>query len=320
MSNSLARSAAFVRNFFDFLEARGICSAVLHDGEDGFERALSDVDFMVSQIAFSKIADLINAYCSSVGWQLCQILRHETTAAFCVCSAIDDPECVVALDACSDYQRNGTLFLTADELLETRQPLPWGGHRLKPNKELCYRFAKAAAKHKDITTCAREFSAYPEDARRDCAAWLEDQWGISLKSWDSVGLVEALTKLRAKSNQRPSLTQPGALERIANRILRPTGLIVITGFGNHEAKIIDLQNVFGHLYFRRILAAARWQPAMFKDLIASTLIILPEVGTLWTKLIPRDCIHRLDPSLDFDNQFREIAKNLHHRCKCREIR
>lgn len=32
---------------------------------------------------------------------------------------------------------------------------------------------------------------------------------------------------------------------------------------------------------------------MLKDLVASTLIILPKIAALWAKLIPADCIHRL---------------------------
>ena len=309
-----SRLAAFVRGWFIFLESLSIRAAVLHGGGDGFEHALSDVDFAVDPLAFGNLPSLIEDYCGQSGWQLCQILRHETTAAFCVCSATDDPACTVALDACSDYQRNGTLFLTAESLLKNRKALTWGGYCLAPTTELCYRFAKAAAKGKDTGAAAEEFSAYPEDIRRDCAAWLEAQWGISPKSWDAADLASSLTRLGEKSNPRPSLTQAGALGRIASRILHPTGIIVITGHEDYGVKAIHLQQVFGHLYFRRTRKAAQWQPVMFKDLISTTLIILPEIGAVWAKLIPADCIHRLDPSQDSDNQCKELAKHLHERC------
>ena len=314
------RAAGFVRGWFIFLEERSIRSAVLHGGADGFEHDLSDVDFTVDPLAFGNLPSLIEEYCGLTGWQLCQILRHETTAAYFVCSAADDPACAVALDACSDYQRNGTLFLTAESLLKNRNLLPWGGYCLAPATELCYRFAKAAAKSKDTAASADEFATYPEDVRRDCATWLEAQWGIFPKSWDAADLASSLTRMREKSNLRPSLTQSGALGRIASRIHHPTGLIVITGHEDYGVKAIHLQQVFGHLYFRRTRKAGRWQPAMLKDIVASTLIILPEIGDVWAKLIPADCIHRLDPSQDSESQCREIAKHLHERCRHREAR
>jgi hypothetical protein len=155
MTDSQTRSAAFVRGFFSFLESRQVRSAVLHGGADGFERELSDVDFVVDGGTFPQLPARIDEYCAQAGWLLCQVLRHETTAAYFVCSAVDDPACSVALDACSDYQRNGSVFLRAETFLQNRQALAWGGHRLSPANELRYRFCKAAAKNKPATTCKR---------------------------------------------------------------------------------------------------------------------------------------------------------------------
>jgi hypothetical protein len=291
---------------------------MLHGGEDGFERELSDVDFVVDQRTYPQLPGLIDAYCEQSDWQLCQVLRHETTAAYFVCSAADDPSCAVALDACSDYQRNGTVFLTAEELLESLQPLAWGGYGLSAATELRYRFAKAAAKNKDAAASAEEFSRYPEEIRRDCAIWLDQVWDISLASWDAAGLAIGLAGLRAKSNQSPSLLQAGAPRRILSRIRRPTGLIVITGRESFDAAFGQLEQVFGHLYFRRTRKTERFRPAHLKDLIASTLIVVPELGFPWTSMLPADCIHRLDPALEADAQCKELAKHLHQRCKQRE--
>ena len=310
------RSAAFVRGFFTFLESRQVRSAVLHGGADGFERELSDVDFAVDRRSFHQLANLIDDYCVQSGWQLCQVLRHETTAAYFVCSAAEDPACAVALDACSDYQRNGTVFLPAEELLESRKALAWGGYGLSPANELRYRFAKAAAKNKNAADAAIEFACYPDEIRRDCAAWLDARWGISPASWNATDLAPALAKLRAKSNHRPSLRQAGALARVLSRILRPTGLVVITGHPNFDITAARLESVFGHLYFRRFKKSPHWQPAMLKDLVASTLIVVPELASLWTQILPADCIYRMAPGEDC----RGIAKHLHQRCKRRETR
>ena len=295
-------------------------SAVLHGGADGFERDLSDVDFVVDHQTFAQLPALIDAYCAQAEWQLCQVLRHETTAAYFVCSANDDPGCAVALDACSDYQRNGTVFLPAEMLLENRQPLAWGGYGLSPANELRYRFAKAAAKNKDATAAAEEFACYPADIRRDCAAWLEKRWQIHLTAWDAAPLAATLAKLRTKSNHRPSLRQSGALGRILSRILRPTGLIVIASHPDFDATAARLENIFGHLYFRRFKKVQRWQPALLKDLVASTLIVVPELAFPWSKLIPADCLYHRYPTHDPDRQCLELAKHLHQRCKLRESR
>lgn len=320
MSESSNPVASFVKGFFSYLDGKRIEAAVLHGWLNDFEGELSDVDFVIETPALSRIAGLIESYCSAVGWRLCQVLRHETTAAFCVCSAMDDPSCAVALDACSDYQRNDTFFLSAEFLLNDRMALPWGGFRLSDTAELCYRFAKAAAKAKDPITAAAEFSVYPEESRCACATWLEKQWAITLASWDVPSLTLALAQLRAKSNRRPSLLHAGTLTRILSRILTPTGLVVITGHEDYDTSATRLEQVFGHLYFRRTLKAAHWQPGMLKDLISTTLIVLPEIGTVWEKIIPADCIYRLEPTQDGGTQCREIAEHLHERCKLCESR
>ena len=320
MTDSQTRSAAFVRGFFSFLESRQVRSAVLHGGADGFERELSDVDFVVDGGTFPQLPARIDEYCAQAGWLLCQVLRHETTAAYFVCSAVDDPACSVALDACSDYQRNGSVFLRAETFLQNRQALAWGGHRLSPANELRYRFCKAAAKNKPATTCAAEFAAYPEAVRREAGTWLDAHWGCAPRSWEANDLVPALAALRKKTNARPSLTQPGAVRRIASRIVQPTGLIVLAGHDNFDATAARLERAFGHLYFRHFRKAGRFRPTLLMDLVASSLIVVPDLGALWSSVLPASCIHQLNPTHEPESQCRELAQRLHERCKRRETR
>ena len=315
---SKIRSAAFVRGFFVYLETEDVRAAVLYGGEDGFEQELSDVDFVVDPKAFPGLSSLIEAYCDQTGWQLCQILRHETTAAYFVCSAKDDPACAVALDACSDYQRNGTLYLPAELLLEDRQGLPWGGFKLTAAIELRYRFCKAAAKNKEVLKVFDEFERYPEHVRRDCTMWLQQTWGISLVSWTTSDLATALSEMRAQSHQRPSLHQPGALKRILSRVQQPTGLVVTTGSQCFETTAKHLEGVFSRLYFRNFRKASCWSPSMFKDLISSTLVVVPDLGKLWTAVLPTDCTYHIDAAHGPEQQCAELARHLHQRCKQRE--
>ena len=313
MTTNQSKTAEFVRGFFKSLESQQVHSAILHGGEDGFDRELSDVDFVVAHQNFQKLPALIDEYCTKVGWLLCQILRHETTAAYFVCSAADDPACAVALDACSDYQRNGTVFLPAEMLLENRRALPWGGYGLTGAMELRYRFAKAAAKQKDSGSAALEFQTYPEEARLDCAAWLAQRWGIPLISWGAADLAAAFATVRNKSNSRPSLTQPGAASRIISRILHPTGLVVIASHGDFDACSDSLERAFGHLHFRRFRKTTKWKPVMLRDLISSTLIVVPELNPIWRRILPVDCVHAANTG----SPEKDLAIWLHGRCKRR---
>lgn len=317
-SCSKLRIGAFVRRFFYFLEGQGIRAAVLHGGEDGFEEELSDVDFTVDAVSFGLLPVLIREYCHQSGWRLCQVLRHETTAAFFVCSALDDPACAVALDACSDYLRNGSFFLSADFLLKERRSLSWGGFGLSPGAELKYRFAKAAAKSKDPITAAAEFSGYPKEVRSECALWLEECWDVAGVVWDEAGLRLAFERLRAKVHQGPLQMRCGSAARILSRVLKPTGMVVVCGHEDYEARSASLERVFGHLYFRRVKKGARFRAAFLKDLIASTLIVVSELRLPWSLLVPADCVFRPDPADHFEARMEGLAFALQQRAELRE--
>jgi hypothetical protein len=278
------------------------------------------VDLVVDRDTFGSLPELTHRYAATRNWRLCQILRHETTAAFLVCSPVVDPGRVVALDACSDYQRNGTLYLSAEELLLERSPLPWGGHGLSAAYELRYRFAKAAAKGKNPKACAKEFAGYSEEARAGCADWLMATWGIDPGAWNGRDVATALGALRERSNTRPALFQRGAPARFLGRICKPTGLVIVTGEADFESVAAGLGAVFGNLYFRKVRKSMRWQPVMLKELISSTLILVPRLPGFWQSLLPTGCIFTLDPSADPDARHQAIASHLHQRCARREFR
>lgn len=315
----IIRTAEFVRGFFKFLELCDIRNAVLHGGTHGFEHELSDVDFCIDRWNFSLLPGLVNKYCDQQGWRLCQILVHETTAAYFVCSACDAPDCSVALDACSDYQRNGTSFLVAEELLGGRQVLSWGGYGLSPEIELRYRFAKAAAKNKSAIAVAAEFSCYPLSARLACEKWLKAKWGVMIISWGPVGVSLVLSQIRGRSNYYPSIWQSGSLARMVGRVVRPTGLIVIVGSRNFDIVAKRIEKVFGNVYFRKTRVVRCWRPGLIMDLISSGLIILPELDFPCSCVIPFDCVFHFDPSRFVSGWDLEVADFLHRRCISRSL-
>ncbi len=318
MDASVAATASFVRGFFLDLNARGRANCVLHGGADGFERRLSDVDFVVGKDSFDELPKLISGYCERSGWRLCQILRHETTAAYFVCSAIGDPSQAVALDACSDYQRNGTPYLAAGELLDGRRALPWGGFEPSAAGLLQYRFAKAAAKGKPAAEAVAEFSTFDPEVRDETAAWLKKTWGINPASWNEADLAAALGELRSRSNLRPPLLRSGAWKRVAGRLLRPTGCVVVTEEVSFETSAARFEEVFSRLYFRRFAKTTGFRPAHLKDLVASALVVVPTLKGAMARIIPHDCLYRPNPHIPPVEQCEGFAKALAERCAERE--
>lgn len=318
MISRINRIAEFVRGFFISLERDRINAAVLHGWQEDFENELSDVDFVIAQGHFGQIAELVHAHCKSTGWVICQVLRHETTAAYCVCSAPDDPSISVALDACSDYRRNESILLPVEDLLDGRVALTWGGYRVSDNIGLKYRFAKAAAKKKDAVKCVEEFEGYEIEARNHCAKWLERSWNIRLGSWNAADVGTALKALRSQSNSRPALTSVMSLIRMANRVYQPSGMVLITGEETFETSAKQLERVFGRIHFRHYQKSDHWQFPMLKSLVRSTLIVLPQISRTWERLLPADCVHRFRPGGAPDTLCIEFANQLSRRCKCRE--
>ncbi len=314
MNPGIRSIAAFTRGYFGFLEQQGVRSAVLHGGEDGFERKLSDVDLVVDSAGYKRIGHLTRKYCESSGWLLCQILQHETTASYLVCCDSSDPGQAVALDVCSDYQRNGTAFLTADQLLENRVRLTWGGFGLKPDTELMYRFAKSAAKGKDPKASHEEFSNYPESAKAGCAHWLADRFGISINDWTEEQVATSLAALQSRCRHRPPLSQPRSLKRVVSRMCQPTGMVVVTGAERFKSTAVELQPIFDGLFFRRYREVSSWHATLANDLLISTLIVVPHLPFPWRNLIPGSAQFHVSGSGSQDPISVALAARLAVRC------
>lgn len=313
------RIAAFVRNYFQYLESHGVPAALLHGWEGGFEGEISDVDYVIETSSFGDVVRSVNTYCDSTGWCLRQVLRHENTAAFCVCSAADDPGCVVALDACSDYQRNGLVFLAADDLLKDRQPLTWGGFRLSPQMELRYRFIKAAAKAKKPADILPDLMAMEESARDGFPEWLQSIWKIELAGWSTSALESALTQLTRCCGPSQSRFRLANLRRLARRIANPDGLLLIVE-GDDPTRIQAVTEVFSGLYFRHDKRVARASLGERMDLIRSSLVIASSASPLVGVCLDHDCMISPPATLSAPELIQQIAGHLHQRCLSRELR
>lgn len=308
-------TGAFVRGYFLALESRGVQAAALHGWGQAFDDELSDVDFVLSTKGFDSLVEGVAQHAEESGWHLCQVLRHESTAAFCVCSWSGDPSRVVALDACSDYRRRERVLLSVDDLLADRGALDWGGYRLAEGMELRYRFIKAAIKGKRADELVPELAVYSEESRRDVENWLNERWGVQLKSWQASDVAKAWKDLDQCTLEGSVSGFGAALRRIVWRVMRPTGLVVVNANTEQDAAITA---AFSRLYFRRCVKLGRFNLGGIKRLMASTLVRSSKMGWLWKTILGKDL--RVEASADESPEalVNRTAKQLHQRCLRRE--
>lgn len=306
------RIATFVRGYFGWLEKQGFEVAILHQWESKFEKNISDIDYVIEPRGFHQLLDIVSVYCREQGWQLCQVLRHENTAAFCVCSASDDPSCVVALDACTDYQRHGFLLLRYKDLLNGREVLPWGGYRLAPPIEMRYRFIKAAAKAKPPGKIIPALLEMPVQAREGLPEWLQERWNIEWQDWSFEKISKVLLKMTHHlQNSRISLSIT-TMRRLLRRIIHPDGLMVIVD--NTEGETANLlHDIFSRLYFRNCKYKKKASLHDVSALICSTLVITEKATLLLKLILPGDSILNLKNTTTNKAIAHEVIKHLKNR-------
>jgi hypothetical protein len=308
-------SSEFVRGFFSAMESAGYTAASLHGWENGFDGELSDVDVVVCDSGFSSVVNCVSQYASICGWRLCQVLRHESTALFCVCSNNSIPTQVVALDICSDYRRNERMLISSQDLLAHRELLPWGAYRLCDAMELRYRFIKAAVKGKSATEFVAVFERYSDDARKQFEIWLNMNWGIVHSEWNEHGILRTWLALELKTREAPIHSYFSHLQRIFFRVLQPTGLIV-SGM-NHDQDAFVSRNL-GNLYFRRQIAVRVFNLSLLKPLVASTLIKCQHLSRGWIPFFRADLLLEAMPHESPDLLLARIVDHLESRCSRRE--
>ena len=302
--------AEFVRRFFGFLEREGVAAAALHGWQNGFEGELSDVDFVIEPRGFGRIAALVHEHCQAEGWRLCQILRHETTAAYCVCVSAAEPMQVVALDACSDYQRNGMFFLKAAEMLEGAVAMPWGGKCLNVENHLLYRVLKAAGKAKEVEQASLEFLAFPETTRARVAERIERKWGVRIDAWDTAAMRRHLPALAKRSFSARAAVGPAALWRCVKRLFRPAGMVLLVDAGMSATPVLEQLAPL----FRKCKASADPGPGLLWDLIKSTCCCVSRLP--WSLRLVLNGESRVDcrGRLAGSEIIGRVVNTLHRRC------
>jgi thymidylate kinase len=108
------------QQLFDFFGAESIPYVIVGDTRRYGEVIDSDVDIVVSHEAVQNIPEKLREFCRRKGAKVVQVLQHEQTAWYFVLAWQDGAGQILFLhlDICSDYYRNGKLFLRASELLQ----------------------------------------------------------------------------------------------------------------------------------------------------------------------------------------------------------
>ena len=122
-----------------------------------------------------------------------------------------------------------------------------------------------------------------------------------------------------KSNSRPTLFQAGSVSRIIERIIRPSGLVLVAGVGEGQLLADEIIKVFSNLYFRKAKKIKNFHLNDVKNLVSSYLLVTPSISGYALKIIPSDCFYVLDQHKDFDEHCKGIASHLQRRCAKREM-
>ena len=109
---------------FKYLEKRKIPYCVM-GRTDKFPKIIeSDIDIVISGEQIAVLSKTMSDFCAMKGARIVQHIQHEQTAHYFVISLEGNfrkPEFLIP-DICSDYFRNGRLFLLAEEILADRAP------------------------------------------------------------------------------------------------------------------------------------------------------------------------------------------------------
>ncbi|MDQ3193098.1 MAG: hypothetical protein M3Q58_16050 [Bacteroidota bacterium] len=126
----------FFNIFFSLLNSSGIAYAITGRTENYPEIIHSDIDIIILNEDVHNFWSFLRSL-KELDW--IQVISHENSGHYCVVTiAIGNNHFFLKPDFCSDYFRNGLLFLKSKHLLINRIYDPRGFYLLAPNQEFIY--------------------------------------------------------------------------------------------------------------------------------------------------------------------------------------
>jgi thymidylate kinase len=118
--NDMSLQVKVSKALFEFLDNKNIPYVVVGDVREYGNTIDSDVDMVISKVHFQDFSKNLQEFCNQTQGKLVQALQHEQTALCFVMAWRNDyaQSQFLHLDICSDFYRQGTLFLKYSELLE----------------------------------------------------------------------------------------------------------------------------------------------------------------------------------------------------------
>lgn len=222
---------AFFDGYWSTIKARGWSAIILHSWSTLPVNILSDVDYSIKGCTPHELLMLLHEYCRSQGWELVQVIEHDTNSLYCVCIQKGSDHQCIALDACWDYRRMGHDLLSSEQLHKSSRAVPGKSFDIPaPGSEAAYILCKAAAKAKDFMTvrprvlellrqdgescihCIRDFCGY--SSMPDSA---DDSAILSIERWFN----QADKFIKVRSGRRLGMRE---ILLYCRRILKPAGL------------------------------------------------------------------------------------------------
>jgi Phosphotransferase enzyme family len=225
---------------------------ILSGYEEYPDRIPSDVDLMVRAADMPRMYTLLAQAAEGCGARILQAIQHETSACYFVLAKESGRKVgFLNPDCCSDYRRQGRLWLRADAILAARRSFNNFYVPSVPDEFIYYLIKKILKRSMHACHLRRLHGLY-QRAPHDCGDWLHRFWSArtadALKralveqdlSWFATNSESLLSEIEAsRPVERPLARFASRLRRVAGfvrRLLQPTGMcLVVSGPGETQA-------------------------------------------------------------------------------------
>lgn len=125
--NTLSRftdsRVVFAAQLLDRLTSEGIRYVLVGDVRDFPLKIPSDIDIVIDSSCLTKFLRTLSLFCEENHAKIVQVLQHEQSAWYWICAWMDNENILQFLhpDVCTDFFRDGVLFLHNHELLGNRR-------------------------------------------------------------------------------------------------------------------------------------------------------------------------------------------------------
>jgi thymidylate kinase len=238
--NDMSSRVTLAKALFEFLDRSRVPYVVVGDVREYGNAIDSDVDIVISKVHCQNYSIKLKEFCSQTQGKLVQVIQHEQTAWYFVlvwrnkCARLQ----FLHVDICSDFYRQGTLFLKDSELLEGASQNNLGFSVPAPDRAFIYyllkKIDKGSLSDQQFTYLRSEWLKDPQGAVLQVRRFWSDEESQFIA--DSISSNNA-ERIRANI---PQLTRSlrtclefsfqarwNKLVRNIKRLIRPTGVLAV---------------------------------------------------------------------------------------------